>query len=388
MKISLLTGGGEKHYQLGLISGLIAADIDVEFIGNDEISNSDLLNHSNVTFYNLRGNQNHYAPIKEKVARILRYYYKLIKYAVQTDSKIFHIQWLNKFYFFDRTILMLLYKLLGKKIVFTAHNINAKKRENRDNFINRLSLKIHYALCDSIIVHTKIMKDELINDFNTDPDKIYVICHGLNSTAPIRGVTQSEARNHLGVTQHCKCILFFGCIDYYKGLDVLCKAFYKLSYKCKDYFLIIAGRDKDCPEYVKESIGYIDKPDLSGQWLLKNDFIPDDDLECYFSAADCIVLPYRKIYQSGVIFLAYRFGLPIIATDVGSFKEDIIQGETGFICKNNSDEGLSETINDYFNNELYLNLKNNRGIIKRIANEKYSWEKIGFKTYNVYKNIE
>ena len=62
-------------------------------------------------------------------------------------------------------------------------------------------------------------------------------------------------------------------------------------------------------------------------------YIPDDETEIYFKAADALVLPYTDIYQSGVLFLGYSFGLPTIATDVGSFREEIIEGETGLICR-------------------------------------------------------
>lgn len=387
MKISILNAGGQTDYLYGLVSGLSKRpELEIEVINS--IKTEHLFdNFYNVKHLALRGNQNDKSPLKEKYTRIIKYYYRLLKYAITTDSKIFHIQWLNKFIFFDRTFLMLFYKMLGKKIIFSAHNINAKRRDNIDNILNRSSLKIHYNLCDSIIVHTKVIKKELIKQFEIKARKIYVISHGLNSTAPIRGITRSEARNHLGIPQNCKCILFFGNISYYKGLDILCKAFYQLSLEDKDYFLAIAGRDKNCSEYVKESINYIDKPDLTGRWILRNEFIPDEDIEYYFSAGDCIVLPYRKIYQSGVIFLAYRFGLPIIASNVGNFKEDIIQGKTGFICKNNNDDGLSKTINDYFNDDLYLNLENNRKIIKSLTKEKYSWEKIGYKTSLVYRKL-
>ena len=63
--------------------------------------------------------------------------------------------------------------------------------------------------------------------------------------------------------------------------------------------------------------------------ILRIQFIPDEEMELYFKAADVLVLPYKEIFQSGVLFLAYSFGLPVIATDVGSFREDIVEGQDG-----------------------------------------------------------
>ena len=68
-----------------------------------------------VNFLNLRGDQQPDANIAEKVLRILTYYAKLIRYAATAKPRIFHMLWNNKFEFFDRTLLMLYYKLLGKK---------------------------------------------------------------------------------------------------------------------------------------------------------------------------------------------------------------------------------------------------------------------------------
>ena len=67
--------------------------------------------------------------------------------------------------------------------------------------------------------------------------------------------------------------------------------------------------------------------------MLRAEYIPDDETELYFKAADVLVLPYRHIYQSGVLFLGYSFGLPVLAADVGALKEEIVEGKTGFVFK-------------------------------------------------------
>jgi len=46
-----------------------------------------------------------------------------------------------------------------------------------------------------------------------------------------------------------------------------------------------------------------------------------------------LVLPYTRVFQSGVLFLGYSFGLPAIAADVGNLKEEIIEGQTGFVFR-------------------------------------------------------
>ena len=110
-------------------------------------------------------------------------------------------------------------------------------------------------------------------------------------------------------------------------------------------------------------------------------------MELYFKAADVLIVPYVHIFQSGVPFLAYSFGLPVIATDVGSLREDIIEGRTGFVCQPEDSSALARTIDKYFESELFRDLENRRFEIKEYANERYSWNKVAAITTAVYSNL-
>ena len=144
-----------------MASALVAQGIATDFIGSDKLDAPELHRSSLLTFLNLRGDQSEGAPLHRKVVRILAYYARLAKYVVRSNSRIFHILWNNKFEHFDRTVLMLYYRLFGKRVILTAHNVNTRKRDGRDNWFNRLSLSIQYRLCHHILVHTAAMKDEL-----------------------------------------------------------------------------------------------------------------------------------------------------------------------------------------------------------------------------------
>ena len=95
-----------------------------------------------MTFLNLRGDQRTDAGPVTKASRVLAYYLRLIRYAWTARPKVFHILWNNKFETIDRTLLMLYYKLLGKKIACTVHNVNAGTRDSTDKRLNRLTLRI------------------------------------------------------------------------------------------------------------------------------------------------------------------------------------------------------------------------------------------------------
>lgn len=386
LKISLLTGGQDIHYALGLLSGLVFKDIKVEFIGNNSMEQAEITKSKNVIYYNLRGDQSPNAPIEKKIIRVLKYYFKLIIYAARTDSKIFHILWLNKFTYFDRTVMNVYYKILGKKLIFTAHDINYRKLIGKDSLFNRLTLKFLYEIVDHILVHTEKMREELINDYKIKKEKISIIPFGVNEVIPNTNLTREEAKEKLNLEKDKNHILFFGNIAPYKGLDQLIKAMVHL--KGRSIKLIVAGRiKKDCQEYWNEIQKMINDFDLSGYIIKRIEYIPEEEAEIYFKSVDALVMPYRYIFQSGVIFTAYHFGLPVIATDVGSLKDDIIEGKTGIVCRANDSEDLAKKIKTYFESDLFKNLERKREEIIRYAKEKYSWEKAGGKTYEVYKKL-
>jgi len=388
MKVSLLTGGDDPNYAFPLTSSLASRGIIIDFIGNDSMQKPEITVIENVNYLNLRGDQSENVPRKEKIYRVLKYYWKLIKYTAKTDAKLFHILWLNKFIYFDRTILNIFYKIMGKKLIFTAHNINSEERDGNDTFFNRLTLKFMYNLVDHIFVHTKIMKKQLIEDYNVRGNKITIIPFGINKFIPKSELSCIQAKRKLNLRNNEKIFLFFGRIAAYKGLEYIVQALANLKEKHHDLRLIIAGKiQRNCEAYFANIERIIKEHNLEKYIIRKTEFIPDEDIELYFKAADVLILPYKHIFQSGPLFMSYNFGLPVIASNVGSFKEDVIEGETGFICRPEDPEDLAEKIDLYFNSNLYKNLETNRNKIMEYANEKYSWEKIGETTYSVYKSL-
>lgn len=388
MRSTIILGGqgGDIYYELGLIQGLLNNGLDVEVIGNNAMGKSEVVKHPNATFYNFREDQNPGASLYVKFVRIMKFYARLIRYTMTTESRIFHIQWLNKFLFFDRIILNLYYKALGKKLVFTAHNVDSRERDGSNSFYNRITLKAMYHIYDHVIVHTPEMKEQVVKWFKVKPEKVSVVPYGINNMVPKTGLTASDARRKLNLEPDQKILLFFGFIAPYKGLDILMNALPAVRKELGDFRLIVAGniKNKSANPYWLEIEGIIEKNDLQPYLVQDIRFIEDEDIETYFAAADVLVLPYRYIFQSGILFLSLNYGLPVIATDVGSLKDFVEEGRTGFVCEPNDHELLSRCILRYFESDIYRNLEENREWIFNYANEKYSWDRIGKITSRIY----
>jgi glycosyltransferase involved in cell wall biosynthesis len=387
LEVGLLTGGQDRHYAYGLAMALIAKNVSLDVIGSDSVDGPEMHGTARLRFLNLHGN-NKETSIARKIQRTLASYARLVRYAWTAKPRIFHILWNYKFELFDRTLLMLYYKCLGKKIVLTAHNVNAGRRDLKDSPLNRLTLKFQYKLADHIFVHTNKMKDELLERFHVNKTAVTVIPYGANNAVRHTSLTTAEAKQQLGIRSNERAVLFFGAIKPYKGLEYLVAAFQKLVASPADYRLIIAGELKKGSEEYYSAIQKIIGRDSSREKVIqKIEFIPDDETELYFKAADVAVLPYTEIFQSGILFLAYSFGLPVIAADVGSFGEDIIEGRTGLVCKPRDSDDLVAAIQRYYDCDLFKELEHRRKEIQDYSLSRHSWEEVGELTRNVYSDL-
>jgi glycosyltransferase involved in cell wall biosynthesis len=386
-RVAILTGGGDRPYALGLATSLVAAGERIDFIGSDDLESAELRQSPLVRFLNLRGDMSPGAPLPRKFARLLRYYLRLIGYAIVSPAPVFHLLWNNKFDVFDRTLLLTFYRLLGKRLVFTVHNVNVRQRDGNDTLANRLTLRFQYWLVDHLFVHTQRMADELRAAFDVPPAKISVIPFGINSTVPDTALTPAGARARLGIEPADQVLLFFGNIARYKGLDALVEAMPSVLSRHPRARLLIAGRPKGEESYWAAVERRLAELGIDSRVTKRIEYVPDDETEFFFKAADLLVLPYTHVFQSGVLFLGYNFGLPVVATDVGSLRDEIVDGETGYVCAPGDPAAIAASVDRYFSGDLFRQLDERRTAIRRYAAERYSWATVASISRGVYARV-
>ena len=141
-------------------------------------------------------------------------------------------------------------------------------------------------------------------------------------------LSREEAIAKLGLNTEHRFLLFFGFIRKYKGLDILLNAFAKVADQLPDVRLIVAG------EYYTDGEVYLQQiADLGikERVILRTDFIPNDAVGNYFSAADLVAQTYRSATQSGISQIAIHFEKPILSTNVGGLPETTIDGVSGYL---------------------------------------------------------
>jgi glycosyltransferase involved in cell wall biosynthesis len=233
------------------------------------------------------------------------------------------------------------------------------------------------------------MKSELVQGFGVSPEHVAVIPFGTNIAVPDTELTATEAKRRLGIRPGERTILFFGRIVPYKGLECLVEAFLRLARRDANCRLIIAGEPmKGFESYMDDIRRAMADGRGADRILCRLEFIPDDETEVYFKAADVLVLPYRSIFESGLLFLAYRFGLPVIASDVGSFREELTNSRAGLLFEAGNSAALAANLDAFFKSELYKDATKHRQRIREYSGARQSWEIVGEITECVYSGLQ
>lgn len=300
---------------------------------------------------------------------------------IKLKGDIVHIQHWAPYSTLTYCIILIIAKIKRKKIVLTLHNILPHNRTTLSVISDRILNKTIFSFVDNYIVHNMRNKEKLIEIYRIDPEKIFIITHGvIYPYSKLRQITKAQARNKLDIPPKKKVILFFGYIWEYKGLDILLESLAILKKTMNDFILIIAGQNlEDWNKYKK----MIFEHDLDKSTICKLEYIPDSDLEYYFISSDLVVLPYKKQNfetHGGVGALAIAFNKPLIVTDVGGLPEYVKDRKV--ISKPNSAQDLSDKIKLVLNDkELMEKLSEDS---KELSIE-LNWDNIADKTIDVYK---
>ena len=87
-------------------------------------------------------------------------------------------------------------------------------------------------------------------------------------------------------------------------------------------------------------------------WI--NEYIPDKDINLYFSSCDLVVLPYKNTSQSGILPIAYKYNKLVLASNINGINNFIIPGKTGYLFDKNNHNSLSKKIIDIYKNHDFL----------------------------------
>jgi len=353
--------GGMDYYDYGLAFGLGDNDLIVHYYTCDK---TDVRFYKNVQTNYVFGN----IWEKKGLVKLLTFlsgYLKSFKSARIEKSNIFHFQFFS-LGILNLIVLCLAYWFNQKKVV-TLHDIESF-HNGSSKFVAKLCLK----LIDGIIVHNQFSKAEFEKNFNFN-GLLKIIPHGnyLPFVEPHQLNTQQLKIN----------ILFFGQLKAVKGVDVLLEAMKHVVEKSDKYHLTIAGRPwkTEISTYVNK----IKKLGLGEHVTTHFRYIKDEEVRQLYKEASIVVMPYKKIYQSGVLLLSLSYGRTVIVSDLQSFTDVITNNENGFVFQSENSGSLASCILN-LNHQLIAEATENS---KQLISQKYDWKAIGNETLKFYKRL-
>lgn len=268
-----------------------------------------------------------------------------------------------------------LIRRLGPRIVYIIHT-------PLPPHVSRLT-RGRFRQVDLFLTHADRTKQQLIAA-GVPEETIVKIPHGnyLYLCRP-SDLPDDEARRLLGLPSGARVILFFGHIEWRKGLDRLIEAFALLARQHADLHLIIAGTaNEDFAPYAQ----LIVRLGIQERVLVDLRWIAYSEMQRYFNAAFAVVLPYRLISQSGVIQLAYAYRRPVVVTDVGGIGEVVSEDGTGIVAESEAPEAIASAIQQLLSDSDAAIRMGERG--RWLAETKYAWSGIARKVAACYREVE
>ena len=226
----------------------------------------------------------------------------------------------------------------GTRVVLVCDNLVPHERRPGDRELTRFMLR----RSDGYLVMSESVERDLDTLKPGAPRRR--VAHPFYAQFDRGRYTRETARAHLGLAG--EVAVFFGYVRRYKGLDVLLRAWPRVRER-RPATLVVGG------EFYEDAAPYRALATAAGDSVrLLDHYLPDDEVEALFKAADVVVLPYRSATQSGVTHVAYALGVPVITSDVGGLSETVRPGVTGMVVPPEDEVALANAIVEYFERRM------------------------------------
>jgi glycosyltransferase involved in cell wall biosynthesis len=232
----------------------------------------------------------------------------------------------------------------------------------------------------TLFVHSARIRDKLVEalSLRDAADRIIVVPDPAHrgATRPAR-----EARIRLGLPIDRILFLFFGGLRQDKGPDVLLQVLPMVRGPVP-WSLVIAGHGGAIsPETIDSFRRQLSDPNCL---VTRIGFISDEDMYDYFSAADAVVLPYRRSNKgtSGILQRAAAAAKPVIASDVADIGPTVREAGLGLLVEPESPSALARALSDFLADAKKIQ-REVKPRTQRYAAEN-DWRILGRKTREAY----
>jgi glycosyltransferase involved in cell wall biosynthesis len=266
-----------------------------------------------------------------------------------------------------------------------------ESRQSNQNPFIRWADRLYYAAFKNfnvLFLHGESNKKRFLSLFDFPENRLYSIRHGNEQLFP-------DPKNDDAIIQRMRrvyklnpsqyVILFFGNLTPSKGIPELIQAFKKVNAKEKLAKLVIAGMPSKYMD-MNEIHKLVDELGIKTDIAFDSRYLDMEEIGPLVKLSTVVVFPYRNITQSGALQVAYAFGRPVVATNVGGFPEAVDEGKSGFLVPPEAPHELADAILRIISDPALT--KQMGSYAKHLSETRFAWEPIAHDILAVYENIK
>lgn len=314
--------------------------------------------------------------------RLIVEWIRLTNYLIQAKPDIIQF---GKIEFPFEAIFLAILKRNGLVLSQVCHEFEL--REQGNNPLITISNKMYRWVYESFSIlffHGESNRQRFLELFKAPAENLHLIEHGnegLFLSARSKTTSPQQMRERYGIEVNAPVILFFGNLTPSKGLPDLLKAFSSVHKKGGSARLVVVGKpskfiDMDSLKKLVREL------DIAQATIFDAQYLPMEDVGPLMEMATVVVYPYLNSTQSGALQVAYTFGKPVVATNIGGLPEAVEDGQSGFIVPPSAPDELASAIMKLIGNP---NLAQEMGsYAKHLSETRFSWDMIAKNIAAIY----
>jgi glycosyltransferase involved in cell wall biosynthesis len=304
-------------------------------------------------------------------------------------------------YYFSGAVALTLCKRWNIPFIETFHSLGAIKRkalgDQDPSPTQRIQIEQNIVRnANQIIATAPQEKQDLIEVYNANPDRIAVVPCGVNLDL-FRPIPQNRARKNIGIPSDVFLLTYVGRIEQRKGVDTMLKAMGLLLAEHPNlplYAIIVGGQPRDTAEGsdlpADEMLEHQRYQEIMQHYHIGERVIftggrPQNVLYQYYSAADVTIIPSYYEPFGMTALEAMACGSSVIASQVGGLKTTIKEGEVGLHFKPQDVRDLADKILNIIQHpEVNDRFKKNA---RPYVNRHFSWDHVAGKCSKIYAQM-